>query len=167
MNELNQLFLSELSDVYSAESQLLKALPKMVKAAQSPQLRDALSLHLSQTEQHVERVKQVFELFGKPARAKKCEAMEGLIEEAKDEMSDNKGTVALDAAIIGAAQKVEHYEIASYGTLCTWAKQLGNEQAVQLLKQTLSEEETADKKLSELATQANLRAAGKQPQAVG
>lgn len=160
MNELNQLFLSELSDVYSAESQLIKALPKMIKAAQSPQLRDALSHHLSETEQHAERVKQVFELFGKPARAKKCAAMEGLLEEAKEGLSDNKGTVALDAAIIGAAQKVEHYEIASYGTLCTWAKQLGNEQAAQLLKQTLSEEETADKKLSEIAMQANLQAVG-------
>jgi ferritin-like metal-binding protein YciE len=160
MNELEELFIAELQDVYSAEHQLIKALPKMIKAAQSSDLRKAFEEHLQQTEQHAERIKQVFELFDKPAKAKKCKAMDGLVAEAKDLISENKGSPAADAALISAAQKVEHYEIATYGTLCTWAKLLNQRQALDLLKSNLAEEETTDKRLSSLAMgQANLKAA--------
>jgi ferritin-like metal-binding protein YciE len=159
MNELEDLFIAELQDVYSAENQLIKALPKMIKAAQSPELRQAFEEHLQQTEQHAERIKQVFEVFDKPAKAKKCKAMEGLVDEAKELISENKGSPAADAALISAAQKVEHYEIATYGTLCTWAKLLNQRQALELLKSNLAEEETTDKRLSSLAmAQANLKA---------
>ncbi|HEY0455626.1 MAG TPA: ferritin-like domain-containing protein [Verrucomicrobiae bacterium] len=159
MNELTDLFLSELADIYNAENQLIKALPKMAKAAQSEELREAFENHLAETEQHAERLKQVFESFDKTAKSKKCHAMEGLVEEAKEIISDNKGDITADAALISAAQKVEHYEMATYGTLCCWAKLLGNQQALSLLKENMSEEEKADKLLNQIASsQSNLKA---------
>lgn len=151
MSDLQELFLTELADMYGAEKQLLKALPKMAKAAASSELENALSTHLSETEDQVERIEQVFELFNKPAKSKPCKAMEGLLAEGKEILEEWKGTPALDAALISAAQKVEHYEIASYGCLCTWAQLLGNAEALDLLKQTINEEEEADKKLTEIA----------------
>jgi ferritin-like metal-binding protein YciE len=151
MKELKDLFLDELADIYYAEGLLVKSLPKMIKAAQSEELKEALESHLEETQTQVERLQQVFKAFGKPAKGKKCEAMVGLIEEGKGIMEDWKGSPALDAGLICAAQKVEHYEIASYGCLCTWAELLGNEQALKLLRETMDEEETADKKLTEIA----------------
>src|SRR5204862_2595330 len=117
-----------------------KELPKMAKAAQNDSLRQAIEEHLTQTEEHVSRLEQVFELFDKPAKGKKCEAMEGLVEEGKTVMQEWKDSPALDAALISAAQKVEHYEIGSYGTLVTWAERLGNDEVASILKETLAEE---------------------------
>jgi ferritin-like metal-binding protein YciE len=161
MKELKDLFLDELADIYYAEGLLVKSLPKMMKAAQSEGLKEALESHLEETKTQVERLHQVFKAFGKPAKGKKCEAMVGLIEEGKGIMEDWKGSPALDAGLICAAQKVEHYEIASYGCLCTWAELLGNEPALKLLRETMDEEETADKKLTEIAESSiNGQAAG-------
>src|SRR5258706_5569098 len=151
MNQLQEVFLEELGDIYSAESQLVKALPKMEKVAQSQELKDAFSAHLGETENHVERVRQIFEIFDQPARGRKCKGMEGLIEEAQEVISENKNTPGLDAALICAAQKAEHYEIAAYGCLRTWARLLDNQRATDLLQQTLEEEEAADEKLNEIA----------------
>jgi len=159
MNQLQEVFLEELADIYSAESQLVKALPKMVKAAQAQELKDAFSAHLGETENHVERLKQIFEMLGKTARAKKCKGMEALIDEGKTIISENEDTSALDAALICAAQKVEHYEIAAYGCLRTWAKIIDNQQAVGLLQQTLDEEEAADERLNQIAERSNQVAA--------
>lgn len=157
---LNDLFLDTLKDIYYAEKQIVKTLPKMAKAAQSPDLRAGFERHLQETEGHVERLDQVFELIGKPARGKTCEAILGIIEEGKSIMEDFKGTPPLDAGLVSAAQAVEHYEIARYGTLRTWAQQLGLTDAVALFEATLKEEEATDKKLSELATsQVNRKAA--------
>lgn len=151
MSELSELFLDELADILYAENLLLKALPKMAKAARSEELKDAFETHLDETEGQIERIKEVFGLFGKPAKAKKCDAMIGLIEEGKSIMEEWKGSAACDAALIAAAQKIEHYEIASYGCLCTWADLMGNKQALRLLKETIDEEESTDKKLTDLA----------------
>ena len=151
MSELRELLLDELADILYAENLLLKALPKMAKAARSESLREAFEEHLQQTETQVERLKEVFDLFGKPAKAKKCEAMEGLVAEGKTIMDEWKGSPACDAALISAAQKIEHYEIASYGCLVTWADMLGNSEAYDLLEQTLDEEENTDERLTELA----------------
>jgi len=151
MRELQDLFLDELADIFYAEKLLVKALPKMAKAAQSDSLRQAIEEHLSQTEEHVSRLEQVFELFDKPAKGKKCEAMEGLVEEGKTIMQEWKGSPALDAALISAAQKVEHYEIGSYGTLVTWAERLGNDEVASILKETLAEEKETDENLTNLA----------------
>ncbi|MDB5340245.1 MAG: hypothetical protein JWN70_5864 [Planctomycetaceae bacterium] len=151
LNALRDLFVDELRDVLSAEKQLLKALPKMAKAATSPDLRKGFETHLAQTETHVERLVQVFESIGQTARAKTCKAMKGLIEEGSELMEEDADSDVMDAALIAAAQKVEHYEIATYGTLATWAKLLGQKKAVSLLVQTLSEEKATDEKLSQLA----------------
>ncbi len=157
---LNDLFLDTLKDIYYAEKQILRALPKMAKAAASPQLKAGFEKHLQETEGQVERLEQIFEMLGKPARGKTCEAILGLVEEGKEIMDDFKGTVALDAGLISSAQAVEHYEIARYGTLRTWAEQLGMRDAAKLLQQTLQEEENTDKTLSQLATaDANKKAA--------
>lgn len=158
MSQLKELFLDELADIYYAEKLLVKALPKMEKAATSADLKKAFQAHLRETEGQIRRVEQVFEAFDEPAKAKKCDAMTGLLEEGKSIMEEWKGSPAVDAALISAAQKVEHYEIASYGCLCTWAKLLGNNKALQLLKATMNEEETADAKLSKLAEEANEQA---------
>lgn len=155
VNTLDDAFVDELKDVLSAEKQLVKVLPKMAKAATSEELRTAIEQHLEETKTHVERLESVFESLEMTARAKKCEAMAGLLEEGSSILEEDAPGEVLDALIIGAAQKVEHYEIATYGTLCTWAKLLGHNTALELLKQALDEEETNDEKLTELATQIN------------
>ncbi len=148
---LDDLFLDTLKDIYYAEKQIVKALPKMAKAATSPQLKAGFEQHLEETEGQIERLEQIFELLGKPARGKTCDAILGIIEEGKSIMDEFKGTVALDAGLVSAAQAVEHYEIARYGTLKTWATQLGMKEAASLLDATLKEEEATDKKLSQVA----------------
>ncbi|MBY5349804.1 ferritin-like domain-containing protein [Rhizobium leguminosarum] len=148
---LNDLFLDTLKDIYYAEKQILKALPKMARAAQSEEGRAGFLQHRDETQAQVERLEQVFEIIGKPARGKTCEAIQGIIAEADEIMEEFKGTVALDAGLISSAQAVEHYEIARYGTLIAWAKQLGLKDAVPLLQATLAEEEATDKKLTQIA----------------
>jgi ferritin-like metal-binding protein YciE len=155
LNTLADAFYDELRDVLSAERQLTKALPKMVKKASSEELKKAFEDHLVETQKQAERVEQAFEATGKPARAKTCEAMKGLIEEAEGMMEKDGEPAVLDACMIACAQKVEHYEIATYGTLCTWAAALGYDDALKLLKQNLAEEETTDKKLSKIAEMIN------------
>jgi ferritin-like metal-binding protein YciE len=147
MSALRETFLQELADLYNAEKQLLKALPKMAKAAEHPELQEAFEEHLEQTREHVSRLEQVFKIFGKAAKGKTCKAMEGLIEEGEELIEEEEG----DAALICAAQKVEHYEIASYGSLLAWAKLLEESRAAQFLQQTLNEEKSTDKNLTELA----------------
>ena len=157
---LEDLFLETLKDIYWAEKKILTALPKMAKAAQSGELRKAFEKHQRETEGQVGRLEQVFKLIGQAPKGKKCEAIEGLIEEGKEVMKDFKGSPALDAGLLCAAQAVEHYEISRYGTLATWAAQLGMTEAKQLLGATLDEEEKTDAALSELAeTSINLKAA--------
>ena len=151
MNALRDLFIDELRDVLSAEKQLLKALPKMAKAATSAELRSGFEAHLAETQVHVERLVQVFESIDQTARAKTCKAMKGLIEEGSELMEEDAAADVMDAALIAAAQKVEHYEIATYGTLATWAKLLGYKKALSLLVKTLEEEKATDEKLSQLA----------------
>jgi len=158
--QLDDLFLDTLKDIYYAERQILKALPKMAKAATSPELKAGFEQHHTETEGQVERLQQVFEILGKPARGKTCDAILGILEEGKDIMDEYKGAVALDAGLVAAAQAVEHYEIARYGTLVTWAKQLGHNDIAELLSATLEEEKSTDSKLTKLATSAvNAKAA--------
>jgi len=147
---LEDLFLDSVKDIYYAEKKIVKTLPKMAKATKSEELKAAFEKHLSETEGHVERLEQVFELLGKPARGKTCPAIDGILEEGAEVMEDYKGTAALDAALVASAQAVEHYEIARYGTLVTWANQLGMSDAAKLLKATLGEEEATDEALSAL-----------------
>jgi ferritin-like metal-binding protein YciE len=149
--DLHKLFLDEIADVFNAEQQLTKALPKMAKMAESDELRQAFEDHLEQTKEHANRLEQVIEQLGESMKRKTCQAMKGLIEEADDLMKEEKDSSALDAALIAAAQKVEHYEIASYGTLRAWAEQMGHDEAVELLSETLEEESEADEKLTEIA----------------
>jgi ferritin-like metal-binding protein YciE len=149
--QLDDLFLDTLKDIYYAERQILKALPKMAKAATSPELKAGFEQHHTETEGQVERLQQAFEILGKPARGKTCDAILGILEEGKEIMDEYKGAVALDAGLVAAAQAVEHYEIARYGTLVTWAKQLGHNDIAQLLSETLKEEEATDKKLTQVA----------------
>jgi ferritin-like metal-binding protein YciE len=157
---LNDLFLDTLKDIYYAEKQIVKNLPKMAKAATSPELKAGFEQHLEETENQVERLEQVFEMIGKPARGKTCEAILGIIEEGKEIMTEFKGTQALDAGLASSAQAIEHYEIARYGTLKSWAQQLGLNDAVTLLDQTLQEEIATDKKLTQVAeANANKKAA--------
>ena len=157
---LDDLFLDTLKDIYFAERQILKALPKMAKAAESDELRAGFEQHHQETEGHIERLEQIFELLGKTPRGKTCDAILGILEEGKSIMDEFKGTSALDAGLVSAAQAVEHYEIARYGTLKTWANQLGMQDAVALLDATLKEETATDMKLSKLATtQVNREAA--------
>ena len=149
---LNELFIDELKDIYWAEKHLVKALPKMAKAATSEELRTAIQNHLSETENHVTRLEQAFESIGEKAIAVKCEAMAGLIKEGDEIVSETeKGTITRDAGIISAAQKIEHYEIASYGTLKTLAGVLGYSEAAEILDATLQEEKNADGKLTDIA----------------
>ena len=157
---LDDLFLDTLKDIYYAEKQIVRALPKMSKAANSPDLKAGFDKHLKETEGHVERLEQVFDIIGEPARGKTCEAILGILEEGKEIMEDFKGSPALDAGLISAAQAVEHYEIARYGTLKAWAKQLGKNDVVRLLEATEKEEIATDQTLSKLGVQqANLKAA--------
>lgn len=150
--KLKELFVDGLKDIYWAEKHLTKALPKMARAATSEDLRDAFESHLSETEGHVEKVEQVFDIIGEKAQAKLCPAMEGLLKEGDEIVeSTEKGTVVRDCGLIMAAQKVEHYEIASYGTLRTLARILGHDDAAEVLQQILDQEGAADKKLTDLA----------------
>lgn len=147
MSQLRETFLEELKDIYDAEKQLVKALPKVAKAAEHEELKHAIEAHLEETEGHVERLEKVFEILGEKASAKKCKAMKGLLEEGEELISEKAG----DAALISAAQKVEHYEIAAYGSLASWAKSLGEQEAADLLEETLGEEKEADDKLTSIA----------------
>lgn len=149
--ELHHLFLEELADILNAETQLTKALPKMAKAAVAEELAEAFRSHLEETKNHVSRLEEVFASLGEKPKSKTCPAMKGLIEEGEEMMDDLEDSSALDAGLIAAAQKVEHYEIASYGTVKTWAEQMGHTEAVQLLQATLDEEKAADGKLTEIA----------------
>jgi ferritin-like metal-binding protein YciE len=148
---LDDLLVHELQDIYHAEGQILKALPKMVKAATHPDLKDAFEQHRQQTEEQIRRLEQAFKLLGVPAKGKKCEGMAGLLEEGQKIMGEDAEAPVMDAALIAAAQKVEHYEIASYGCVCTYAEMLGYDQVHELLGQNLDEEETTDQKLTALA----------------
>jgi ferritin-like metal-binding protein YciE len=152
--DLNALFLDTLKDIYYAEKQIYKSLPKMAKAAQSDQLRSAFDKHHGETEGHIERLEQIFELLGKPARGKKCDAIEGILDEGTEVMEEYQETPALDAGLLAAAQAVEHYEISRYGTLKTWAGKLGLKDAVKLLDETLAEEKKTDDTLSKIAVSA-------------
>ena len=151
MNTLEDLFLDELADMYDAEHRLIKALPKLAKAATHEELREAFESHLSETKGHVTKLEKVFQLFGKKARGNKCEATVGLLKEGDEIAKDNKKSPTINAGLISAAQKVEHYEIASYGCLREWANQLDNQQAAELLQAILDEEKAADEKLTTLA----------------
>ncbi len=160
LKNLADAFHDELRDMLSAERQLVKALPKMAKHASCENLTKAIESHLVETQKQVERVEKAFEDTGKPAKAKTCEAMKGLITEAEAMLEEDGEPAVKDALIIACAQKVEHYEIATYGTLCTWAEALGYVNALKLLKQNINEEEVADKKLSELSKSINMAALG-------
>ncbi len=163
MSSLQDLFVDELKDLYNAETQLVKALPKMAKAAGHAELKAAFTDHLRQTETHVTRLEKIFEQLGEAAKGKKCYAMQGLIEEGKELLDEDADAEILDAGLIGAAQKVEHYEMAGYGTARTHARLLGNKTAANLLEQTLNEEKAADEKLGKIAESVvNMDAAGHQ-----
>lgn len=151
IENLDQLLQDELKDLYDAEKQITKALPKMAKKATNEELRQAFAEHLRQTEQHVERLEQAFEHLDLPARGKKCEGMKGLIEEGQEMMSEADDDAARDAVMIASAQKVEHYEIASYGTARTWATLLGQNEVASLLEETLEEEKETDQRLTSIA----------------
>jgi ferritin-like metal-binding protein YciE len=152
LSSLHDLFVAELKDLYSAETQLVKALPKMAKAASSKALRNGFEKHLQQTETHVERLEQVCDELGVSPRGKKCKAMEGLIHEGAEVIKEEADPEVKDAALIAAAQKVEHYEIAGYGCVRTYAEQMGHLKAARLLQKTLDEEGETDKLLTKLAT---------------
>ena len=154
-DSLRQLYVDELKDLYSAETQLVKALPKMAKASSNAELRQAFEEHLRQTSEQVFRLEQIFESLEEKPTGKKCLGMEGLVKEGAETMKEKYGEAAMDAAIIGVAQRVEHYEIAAYGTVRAFAELLGEEQHVSLIEQTLSEEKQADEKLTELAENIN------------
>jgi ferritin-like metal-binding protein YciE len=157
---LNDLFLDTLKDIYFAEKQILKALPKMAKAVQSDKLRAAFEKHHGETEDHVERLEQIFEMLDKPARGKTCDAIQGIVDEGKEIMEEYKGCEAMDAGLLAAAQAVEHYEISRYGTLKQWAMHLGMKDAARLLDETLQEEKKTDVSLTTLAeASVNLAAA--------
>jgi len=156
ISNLEDLFVHELRDVLDAERQLVKALPKMAKAATSPDLQAAFEEHLSVTETHVDRLETIFKGMDKAARGKHCAGMEGLVTEGAELIEEEEPGAPLDAALICAAQKVEHYEIAAYGSLATWAQQLEMSQAAELLETTLAEEKETDEKLSEIAASLNL-----------
>ena len=151
MDSLKDLYIDELKDLYNAENQLLKALPKMARKASSPDLKTAFKEHLGQTEGQVNRLEKIFKALGEKPTGKTCKAMKGLVEEGKEIIEEDGEDAVLDAALIGAAQKVEHYEIAGYGTARTFASLLGEEDAMDLLQKTLDEEGATDKKLTQLA----------------
>ena len=155
---LKELYVDELKDLYSAESQLVKALPKLAKAAASEELRAGFEEHLEQTKGHVQRLEQIFEMLDESPKGKKCKGMEGLIEEGSEIIEEDFEDALLDSALIGAAQRVEHYEIAAYGTVRAFAEELGESEHASLLAETLEEEKETDEKLSELAKQINVEA---------
>jgi ferritin-like metal-binding protein YciE len=151
MDSLRKLYVDELKDLYSAEKQILQALPRMAKKTKNEQLKKAFENHVEETRGQVERLDRIFELLGKSSRGKKCKGMEGLLEEGKEMMQEDMEPEVMDAALIASAQKVEHYEIAGYGTVRTYAQLLGEDQHVKLLQQTLDEEGKTDKLLTQLA----------------
>jgi ferritin-like metal-binding protein YciE len=151
---MEDLFVETLKDIYYAEKHILKALPTMVKKADDKKLKEGLETHRKETEGQIERLEQVFELLEKPARGKKCEAIEGILAEAKEHMEDIEDPQVLDAGMIGSAQAVEHYEMTRYGTLIAWARQLGHKDAIKLLEANLKEEKHADQLLSKIAESA-------------
>src|SRR3712207_274237 len=151
MDSLRELLEEELKDIYSAEKQFMAAMPRIAKKASSEELKMAMQEHMEQTRGQIERLERVFESIGKPAKAKTCEAMKGLIKEAQEMANEDGEDAVIDAAIIAGAQKIEHYEIASYGTARTWARQVGANEAAELLQETLDEEGEADKRLNQLA----------------
>jgi ferritin-like metal-binding protein YciE len=154
---LKELYVDELKVLYNAENQLVKALPKMAKAASSEELRQGFEEHLEQTKGHVQRLEKIFQTLGESPKGKKCKGMEGLVEEGTEVMEEFAGSL-MDAALIGAAQRVEHYEIAAYGTACAFAEALGETEQASLLNETLEEEKETDKKLTKLADQINAQA---------
>ena len=157
---LDDLFYDTLKDIYYAERKIVKALPKMARAASSPELKTAFEKHKDQTQEHIERLQQVFEILGRRAQGKTCDAIEGIIAEGEEIIEEFKGTKALDAGLISSAQAVEHYEITRYGTLKRWATELGHKDIAKLLDATLQEEGQTDKDLTKLAeTKINLKAA--------
>lgn len=156
--ELKELYIDELKDIYNAETQLVKALPKMAKSSNSEELRQGFEEHLEQTKGHVQRLEQIFKSLGESPKGKKCKGMEGLIEEGSEVMDEDFEGSIMDAALIGAAQRVEHYEIAAYGTARAFAETLGEDEHVSLLTETLDEEKETDQKLTDLAEQINQQA---------
>lgn len=162
MESLNDLFTEELKDLYHAEKQILKALPRIAKAASTQELKDAFEEHYEETKIQVERLDRIFEQLGMPSRGKKCEGMEGILSEGDKILEEKSDPMVKDAALIASAQKVEHYEMASYGTLRTYAELLGNKEVAGILDETLQEEKETDKKLTKLATSSiNRQAASK------
>jgi ferritin-like metal-binding protein YciE len=158
MESLKELFVDELKDLYSAENQILKALPKMIKKATSPDLKRGFEKHLKETAVHVERLEKIFQQLEESPRGKKCKGMEGIIEDGKELMEEDAEAEVMDAGLIGAAQHVEHYEIASYGCVRTYAELLGQTKMAALLQKTLDEEKATDEKLTELAGNINVEA---------
>ena len=148
---LHDMFIDEIRDTYDAERQLVKALPRIAKAATSPELQEAITAHLAETEGQVERLERIFELLGERPRGKHCDGMAGIIEEGKSVMEEELDEATMDACLIAAAQRAEHYEMAAYGTLAAWAKAMGHEEAAGLLNETLEEEKAADEKLNRIA----------------
>ena len=151
LDSLQKLYVSELRDLYSAENQILKALPKMAKAASAPELKEGFQTHLNETKDQVARLERIFEKLGQSPKGKRCKAMEGLLEEGAELMKEDAEPEVLDAGLIAAAQRVEHYEMAGYGTVRTYARLLNETQAERLLQETLDEEAQTDKKLTDLA----------------
>lgn len=154
MNDLEKLFMEGLKGTYDAEQQLVKALPELAESAQSPELRTAFNEHLGQTKNHVSRLEQVFRALGQEPERRSCHGMEGIIDDGQMISREFKGNTGLDAALIVAGQKSEHFEITSYGSLCTWAKELGHDEILPLLKENMAEEKEADAKLTRLAKEA-------------
>jgi ferritin-like metal-binding protein YciE len=166
-NRLKHLYVEELKDLYSAETQMVKALPKMIKAATSEDLRTGFEEHLEQTKGHVSRLEEIFKVLGESPKGKKCKGMEGLIKEGGEMIAEDPTPEELDAGLISAAQRVEHYEIAAYGCVSTYAKLLGEDEAASLLRETLEEEKKTDQKLTQLAESINLEAAGSEEEEEG
>ncbi len=158
MESLRELYVEELKDLYSAETQITKALPKMAKAATSQVLKDAFQSHLEETKEQIKRLDQIFETLGESSKGKTCEGMKGLLKEGDELMKEDADPEVLDAGLISAAQRVEHYEMAGYGTVRTYAELLGEDDAVVLLETTLKEEKAADSKLSKAANKINVQA---------
>ena len=159
INSLRELYVEQLRDLYDAENQLIKALPKMAKSSSSDELRQSIEEHLEQTRGQAERLEQIFEQLGEKPKGKKCKAMQGLIDEGKETLEEDMEEDTKDAAIIAAAQRVEHYEISGYGTARTYANLLGESEAAELLEETLNEEKETDQKLTQLAEEINVEAA--------
>jgi len=159
INSLRELYLEHLRDLYDAENQLIKALPRMAKEATSDELRQGIEVHLDQTRGHAERLEEIFEKLGEKPKGKKCKGMQGLLDEGKETLDEDMEEDTKDAAIIAAAQRVEHYEISGYGTARTYANLLGEDEAAELLEETLEEEKETDQKLTQLAEEINVEAA--------